>query len=671
MINVTSGGISRERSFLIEKIKDEGYARFEARAEILPNGWRGLTERERLALFPDVGTIFSWAPGLAECPKGTLKICRVQTNNKFKPGIRHDAYLIESHDVETPIDLILDFRGHDFERQRAWAVEEGFGALDSMTPSLALAIGPDEVIFPKLRENSGSGRFSISPDVDLAAIPVHRCKMETGQIFRIGKRSLLLPGAISHEPIRFVNWEYDQDFLKRVLKFARDNTSEGDDPSLKQMTRAVMEKIQRTLTTGESLVSHPWENEAIRERLALLQRKFAVSESLRAVVAETLMDRPEIRAELDTYTDKKKSEIGARLEVEIDQELRGSHAALISDLDGEKRKAEHLVVELEHQIGKRKEEIATLEKERDHAVARLRNDVEDLFGKFAAHARNLSEMIRLAKSTGVTFMDSLRESEPDVSPPWARALESESKRIELEELPLALKVAADGLGLDLSSFKALDVRLRAGEMAFVDGEDARLMIETYSSVACGGDVRWMPLDQSFLGLQDLWTSPGTSKLTDFASTWLEAERQQNRCFIICFVSSLDSRRMEALISSFFLITRSRPQNLFIACIDTVPFKTSSVRAFERIHVNNHSPEISLVKRWRNLNSYPSQLAPPFLVESNSGLIADILQRIPAGRRLGEVTSIANRICAARTWADAEDDIAKLVLGDESYPGMSK
>lgn len=223
-----------------------------------------------------------------------------------------------------------------------------------------------------------------------------------------------------------------------------------------------------------------------------------------------------------------------------------------------------------------KEENNRLEREntclvRDHT--KLSKDVETLsvlVSKFINEAVRLSLQERevIEKLNNFLVGHSTLEKKsllPTTLPAWTLAQKNVDPTIlGAEELDSVFNQLACTYGYLERSIKVFDRLLRTGHLVLLMNEYAYLFIQQYSRYICGGRLSLIAVDASYIGLDDLWRSPGTMQPTGFAYAWQNALNNPNNYYLVHLTGVLETNYPVLFQQlSEILSTPNRPSNLLV------------------------------------------------------------------------------------------------------------
>ena len=163
---------------------------------------------------------------------------------------------------------------------------------------------------------------------------------------------------------------------------------------------------------------------------------------------------------------------------------------------------------------------------------------------------------------------------PDVLPPWSIVQKRvDPKTIDISELDLIYNQLACTYGYKKRNVAVFDRLLRTNHLILLINEYAHLFIEQYSRFVCGGRLSHIPMDASFIGVDDLWRSPGTHLPTGFAYAWQNAVNNPHDYYIVHLTGVLEIGYSGLFHQLNDILTYSnRPKNLLVVCSLTSDIK---------------------------------------------------------------------------------------------------
>ena len=532
--------------FLCRVIFSKRFGRVEVVAERKELTW---VSREFHRDLPPEGKLFS--PNLTDFVEGQMLTCGIVKNSRRDtPG--QDAFLIDKPLAATEV---LDFRAGGPDRAREDLFENGIQLHRSGNQEVVVAISETECCKVPMQFHGSSGKhFALKQNLE--QYPVYPINSTFFTSKKLEDRYFAVPNLVTGAIISRLNWQNDQDFLELVLKRLRKAHSNAP------FSRNDIQMLSRFL--GEINVlpafSNDWEETSSRAARLVDAIEGNLETLLR--ISDLFLSSPRVLEQIELRR--------TELEQELKEELRPHVKQLLEAENADLQKQKSALIESIKSLDKKASQTKT---QRDETLFELKA-AKDILNRTYDGAQNVIDAIAADNvSEASKVSDALTEhvssaqgkiSRP-VSPPWSR----EGTRDAVEELPIdelqeAAKRVLTGSGLLTDDLLVLDALARSGNIPLLLGPAGVELASVYSNLVAGGQlVREMP-NPATICMDDLWRTTASSEITGFAKSWLQAQNNPERTYVV-LLENINNSPLDFWLPSLekTVLTRKSPQNLVV------------------------------------------------------------------------------------------------------------
>lgn len=532
---------------------DKAHTRIVPKAMARGNSW--VQDLDWTLYFPSEGCLF--AP---RRPNGYLKgelFLFLEGTRVINP--KQDHVLLGE---TAPAEEIIDLRHEPLDTARLRLVEIGVRRSKS-SERVVVALAGNRCVQVELGPGENEGLSVVNSD-RLEALPVYELTSDAFLRSTVDGKHYVVPGETIGPQIGAFDWSYDFDFVKRVLlrirKTATDQALGAGFPKSRQQIEALIATLRRTdLLPRDSEGLH-----ATHERLKAFSSQVTKNlEELDDIVA-AVAAMTGIRERLEEYESSLMASIEAELTTRVEVELKNRLAHRSGELDDRMRQLETRALEQEQSVKETQKSIVVLRAERANlasGIERMLESVRSAVAKNPATANVLiSDLERALAGEQLDIDLSDPEAEPwNLSMPKPGAVE-----VDWQSFEETLATNAKLHGMEVADVAIIDRVARSGSIVLLPRDMAFDFVRCYAAVLSGGAFRLHPLDQSVIGLSDLWREAGSARPTIFARAWQRASAHRSR-FQIVLLDAIDATPMSRWLPSFakVLSTPDRPANLLV------------------------------------------------------------------------------------------------------------
>lgn len=532
--------------FLCRVIYTRGYGRVEVIAER-----RGLTwfTREFHRDLPPEGKLFS--PNLADFAEGQILTCGIAQNpRRDKPD--QDAFLVDQPLTATEV---FDFRISGPDRAREDLFENGIELHRSGNQEVVVAISERECCKVQMQFDGGSGKhFALKQNLE--QFPVYPINSTFFTSKKVENRYFAVPNLVTGAVISRINWLSDQDFLELVLKRIRRAHSGAP------FSRNDIQGLARFLSEIDVLSTFSTDWEETSKRAARLVA--AVESNLETLfqVADLFSKSPSVLEKVENRR--------AELEQNLKEELRPHVKQLLEGENTELQKQKSVLIE---SIQSLEEKASQTKSQCEKTLSELKT-AKDLLNRTYDGAQNVIDAITANSVRDASkISDALAEHVPSaqgkishpLSPPWSREGSREAvKELPIEELHEAVKKLLTGSNVSAEDLLALDAIARSGNIPLLLGPSGVELASLYANLAAGGQLVREMLNPATICMDDLWRSSASSEITGFAKSWLQAQNNPERTYIV-LLENINNSPLDFWLPSLekTVHTREYPKNLIV------------------------------------------------------------------------------------------------------------
>ena len=372
-----------------------------------------------------------------------------------------------------------------------------------------------------------------------------------------------------HPVVKRMDWCSDADFIERVLLRVKKHEAQFSD-SAKLPARETIQRIARAIEHSGYLLGPEDDAEFSLERLQAIWGRLDARLEANDYLVEVVFDSNRVKGLVHEAVEEARRTADDRLRPEFESrwesDLRRTHQSVLDERDrlqselGESQKAidaaQSEVRDLADARDALAAELSALKRESRNVLQELRQQIEDSpasEGAVVAHFCSKLEA-RLDRS--------LRISPPSSQAPWSSVRGVDSDLVDLSQWADILSTLAADEGL--SGLEMMDAQVRAGEVVLLLGEYSEQALSAYANAVAGGSLRRLILDPSFIGLDDLWSSPANGESSALARAWNDAVQEPERPSVVC-LTCIDAAPFHLWLPALVAALRSpcRPRNLLV------------------------------------------------------------------------------------------------------------
>lgn len=518
------------------------------------DGGKWLARKNWSAEFPSEGKVF--APRLENFETGDL-VCFEAEPNKLTTD-RPDQFIVAPTSPQAVVE-VLDLRSDGEDQARERIVEKGVRDLLRGSDRIVVALTDHTCVVPKMVRRTDRSGY-VADQLGLEELPVFAFDRSVFNGDKIENRWIAVPRITVGREIRTTNWSANADFLETVLKRIKKVINPGG--SL--LTRAQIAQVVSLLNRADLLQGGGEDLKPVLRRLETFKPEFIERAQTVEKIAEILRKFDGVEDALHQDIEARRLELEAELRNEIAREISFELADLTRQID-EKRIENALLAEraasLKSDVQSEEIRVASAQ---SRIISELSSFLTEVSGfpseteeTMAALVAKLSALVHLEqKSLGLL-------SKP--TPPWSAPHLSGGTKCDWSLLHEVLKGASLRSGYALVDYILADMAARAGEIVLLpEGRDS--FVQSYSQAICGHDLVRHAFDPTTLGLDDLWSRPGTRAVTGFAKAW-SAAKLQNGKFQVLLLDGLHRTPFDLWLPSLINVSKGgdRPKNLLVFC----------------------------------------------------------------------------------------------------------
>lgn len=546
------------------------FARLEPFAVAGSRGWTPISNPK--IEFPENGLVFSTDPLVVDRDRGYLVLFTVAPNERPRRGDEWDHLLTEK--VCFPYQVLRGFESLTPDEQREKLFSGGSDVADVQSPYVILPLGEDTYLRPRL--TLSGDKWLASSDEDPSKLIVYKAGGITAidGHFSFDGRYYALPGKQPAQKHKRLNYETDLEFFERLVKFLQKTGDIQADTHLNQISKALIRHLNTAYSQARIFNADPAENDAIRDRLQPFLQKLGNGIANVEAIAEALMNHPKIAAAIDAKIDQMRDDERDRIEQEI---WEAEYKELEDEFKDTRNRLESLQsdnTKLEEDVAAKKAELDRLDELKILSIADAQASFDGFLQRVKDGAATINDLVSSAKTFGLRLPGS--EPEPRLKaeqanePPWTMPTTAEGDDISLDELPAVLEAAAAKCGLPVDLVRHLDIAARGGDVPIVAGPAAEILLSAYASSTTGGTIYRLPVDPTFLGVDDLWTHPTRKAETSLATAWRMATKDPDRLHLVVIHALKEAELTDWLVAFATTFRRSRPPNLCVVATKTTP-----------------------------------------------------------------------------------------------------
>jgi len=357
--------------------------------------------------------------------------------------------------------------------------------------------------------------------------------LDNSVIFNFRNNKYLLNNIFSWlKPLGIIDWSADYAFHEKALsylsKITKENIGEIQLPSVNEIkdvtsflqANEIFPDTSAGYLNKEQYLARIIENSThtnfVIQTYSCLHKKISETSGYENFIKEQVKIIVEQRSE-------------AILKDKI-EEAEKQHKALLDDLEkqiSDKKRENEQSSFLNDELKKDKLALTTSVYDLKQMLDQFINEA----GQISLQERSVIEKLNhFLTDRGVLQNKSLL---PSILPPWTFVeAKVEAKVIEASETNSLFNQLASSYGYEDRNVIVFDRLLRTGHFVLLINEYAHLFIEHYSRLMCGGRISHISLDASYIGVDDLWRSPGTSLNTGFAYAWHNAANNPEHYYVV-------------------------------------------------------------------------------------------------------------------------------------------
>lgn len=578
-----------ERLYLGKVIyAEKAYARVEPLAFEAHGRWVSI--EDKAASFPPDGKVFSPRP-LHGAERESIWTFRRRVNERADNG--KDQYLVDDAWEAIPV---VDLTELSIEQARQRIFNQGVRLFSPYERVYAIVLLGDQLFCELDFTRSSDDLGKIEPGLwraepASAPVPLMAVPKDWKILGATDGLSYMPAEAVPvTNPVRFVNWCNDQDFVERVLDRFRKYSQHLGGTKYAPLSKENVQRIARALEGAELMPGDADDVELNLERLQsdwpVLEARLAAAEQLFFLVLGSKAARDAISV---AVADAEKHAIQA-IRPGMEQRIRHEIEASLADIVARRTEIAADVESMTHQqilLSRELSEIEQLCADGRKEKQALANNLQEVTRDLRAAFECMSPLeLPLAKTVAERLEHALKATTyqgPSLIPsnvaPWARPAEVRGVRqIQYSELAIRIQEEASAHAVNAEDLLTLDAFARAGELLLMLGPQAELALTAYARCVTGGVIRSLALDPSVIGLEDLWRVPGTQQPTAMAHAWNSAVAEPERLHILC-LRNIDAAPFHLWLASLstVLLSASRPRNLlfFVTATSTDGIQTST------------------------------------------------------------------------------------------------